>query len=135
MKQVRQIRKPEDIIAEWKSKENVQEVAILAGNRPSMRLILAWDKVTITDIYDDVDTELIKSFPEWKQVWYYKQVDYEEISDMCYIPMCKVQSHVLQAQGNHWVYPDNTVHQYALQLANGMAMRIMKNIEAGGIRK
>lgn len=135
MKLIRQLRSPEEIISDWKSKESLQEVAILAGSRPSMRLVLAWDKVTITDVFDDTDTELIKNLPEWKQVWYYKEVDYEEISDISQIAMCKVQSHVLQAQANHWVYPDNSVHRYALDLASGMAGRIMQNIKNAGARR
>lgn len=129
---IRSLRLEQDIINERKSKEQSKDVLALGGNRPSMRLILAWDKVTIRNINCERDEKTLMNLTEWRQVWEYKDIDMEEISEIALISISKVQAHVLQAQANFWVYPDNTVHKYAFDLAQAMAMRILKNMEMVG---
>lgn len=116
-----------ELIAKLKLTESKNDIISLVGNLPTMKLILAWPNVAIT--FSDEQQRGDKNPSDRRKIWHGVELDYDEIAEISRLPHSVVREHVREAQAHLWIYPDNTVHRFAKELAQATIVKIAK---AGG---
>ncbi len=117
------------LVATAKARENKEDIVSLVGNLPSMRLILIWPTVNI-QVPEGEARNMSNLMRDCRKIWLGVELDYEDISNTARIPYSVVKEHVFEAQMNLWIYPDNTVHQYAKELAKATIVKVAKGKES-----
>lgn len=114
-------------IAKLKRTESKNDVVPLVGNLPSMRLVLAWQKVALR-IPDEIEiadehtntTELL---------WAAIELDLVALAEVARMPVSVIKQHLREAQLHRWIYPDGSVHAHALELARGTIVKVARGKE------
>ncbi len=114
------------VIQEFVAREQEDDAALLIGDLTTQKLIIAWPKVNIEWDYEERKPQRGRP-SNYNKLWQGVILDFDEISQLTGIPRPFVEDTVKKAQRNFWVYPDGTVHQYALQLSRAtMAKKLQE---------
>ncbi|MBK8233024.1 MAG: hypothetical protein IPK72_21175 [Candidatus Eisenbacteria bacterium] len=124
------------LLQQLKRLEAEEDALPLAGDLPAMRLVLVWRRITIYNrAPDDYRDLLNRSLAPWRRLWLPFELDYAELAAAADIPTERLaREEAERAMSLLWVYPDNTTHAHAHNLAaETYKARIAQNTRAGSM--
>jgi hypothetical protein len=106
----------ESLLELFRMQEQPEQVLCLRGNEGVQQLLVAWPMARLRRVPPSHDQPVSETAAEqWDWLWSHREPDRPDLAMKLGLSLSGLEPVLAMARGNRLIYPDGSVHHYALQ--------------------